>query len=156
MVASSIVCRLLWQWVSERTCYTARGPSYHQVGPNNTCGDAREYQCQLLYVKLCRRTAYLIANAAVVTNIILFLYTGIYLAKLKGISDAETNVPWVVPAGAASLAAAVLMYTVSLWPVFSMLSPVIVFVMAFGCMMSLSLLPNFGLLSVSSTSTKRD
>lgn len=107
----------------------------------------REFHC---------RTAYVIANAAVVTNILLFLYTGIYLAKLKGISDAETKVPWVVPAGAASLAAAVLMYTVSLWPVFSILSPVIVFILAFGCMMSSSLLPNFGLLSVSSTANKRD
>lgn len=91
-----------------------------------------------------------VGHAAVVTNIILFLYTAIYLEKIKGVTNTDLELPWAVPAGAATLAAAVVMYSISLWPVFSLLSPVIVCVVAFGCLMSLSLLPHFGLLSVSS------
>ncbi len=104
----------------------------------------------------CRRTAASIANAAVLANIALFLYMGIYLEKLRGITNAETKVPWAVPAGAASMVVAVVMYTVSLWPVFSLLSPVMVCVIAFGSLMSLSLLPHFGLLSVSGAASKYD
>jgi hypothetical protein len=87
-----------------------------------------------------------VAAACTAAHILLFLVSSVWLRRIRGEAD-ESSVPWLVPAGSATMVAAWLLFAASIWPVFGLLSPLIVFLLAFGLLMGLMLLPNpFGLL----------
>jgi hypothetical protein len=73
-------------------------------------------------------------------HVLLFLVSSVWLRRILGHAD-ESKVPWLVPAGSATIVAAWLLFTTSIWPVFGLLSPFMVFLMGFGMLMGLMVLP---------------
>lgn len=81
-------------------------------------------------------------------NALLFLYCTVYLERIRGVRDVDAAAPWAVPSGSVTMVSAGLLFVISMWPVFGLLSPFIVFLLSFGLLNAFLLIPHFGLLSV--------
>jgi hypothetical protein len=81
-------------------------------------------------------------------NVACFVYVHIYLAKIKGVKDPENSAQQFVALGAATMVAGGFSLMVGIWPVWGILSPIMVFVLFMGLLMSLQFVPTFGILRV--------
>ena len=81
-------------------------------------------------------------------NIMCFVYVHLYLGKVKGVADPENSAQHLVAVGAATMVAGGVSLAVGIWPVWGVLSPLMVFVLFMGLLMTLQFVPTFGLLRV--------
>mmetsp|Transcript_30593 Transcript_30593/g.67748 ORF Transcript_30593/g.67748 Transcript_30593/m.67748 type:complete len:154 (+) Transcript_30593:51-512(+) len=79
-------------------------------------------------------------------NLLLFCYIYLWEEGLRGRQNALNDVKWAVPVGGLTFAVAVISFMVGLWPLFSLLSPLIVVVETYGLIMALNFAPTFGFL----------
>ncbi|XP_070613435.1 transmembrane protein 128 isoform X2 [Erythrolamprus reginae] len=83
---------------------------------------------------------FLLGSCLLAVSLSVAFYCIIYLEWYHGIADYETSYPTLVPITTANFIAAVVCFNISLWPVWSFLTPLVLFIQFMGIVMLVSLL----------------
>lgn len=94
---------------------------------------------------LVQRSLLNIALISTGCNLALFLYLCIWLDLVRGIKDPLNSVKWAAPAGASTLALALIFYILGLWPALGIFTIPIVIVELYGIIIAVHFAPTLWL-----------
>jgi len=98
----------------------------------------------VLYSNRVDRLWFNMGCLAFIANFFVFLYLAVWLPYMEGIDDDwEDHCPRVIPTATLIGIFSTLCFTIGLWPLYHLLTPVILFVMLMGTIMSAHFLPAF-------------
>ncbi|KAM3831430.1 transmembrane protein 128 [Vipera latastei] len=83
---------------------------------------------------------FVLGSCLLAVSLSVAFYCIIYLEWYHGIADYETSYPTLVPITTACFIAAAVSFNISLWPVWSFLTPLVLFIQFMGIVMLVSLL----------------
>ncbi|XP_015744273.1 transmembrane protein 128 [Python bivittatus] len=83
---------------------------------------------------------FVLGSCLLVVSLSVAFFCIIYLEWYHGIADYETSYPTLIPITTASFIAAAVCFNISLWPVWSFLTPLVLFIQFMGIVMLVSLL----------------
>ncbi|XP_063165980.1 transmembrane protein 128 [Candoia aspera] len=83
---------------------------------------------------------FVLGSCLLVLSLLVAFYCVIYLDCYCGVADYETSYPALIPITTASFIASAVCFNISLWPVWSFLTPLVLFTQFMGIVMLVSLL----------------